>query len=96
MIAFGPFTTIQLAHEITAGQTLIGGPADDNGAIVMLIAGVLVFLVAVTIVKGVLGLMARLAEMAVAVGGTIMVAGLLGAAGLALFLLNVVGMGPLN
>lgn len=68
----------------------------DGESLVMMIGAVLIFLVAITVVKGVLGVMARLAEVAIAIGGTVMVIGLVGFAGVAVYLLSMVGLGPLQ
>lgn len=95
IVMIASLSTLFVQHQLGSAP----GPeisVQDGESLVMTIGAVLIFLVAITVVKGVLGVMARLAEVAIAIGGTVMVIGLVGFAGLAVFLLSMVGLGPLQ
>lgn len=89
------FTSILVSQRLSS-QPVPDVPIENGSALIMLVAGFLLFLVAITVVKGVLGVMARLAEVAIAIGGTVMVVGLVGFGSVALYLLSVAGLGPLQ
>jgi uncharacterized membrane-anchored protein len=94
IIMIASFTSLIVSQHLSDAPSAIDVAARDGSSLVMIVGAVLFFLLAVTVVKGVIGVMARVAEVAIAIGGTVMVVGLLGFGGVALYLMNMVGFGP--
>jgi hypothetical protein len=65
----------------------------DRGTL-LTFAAVVILVIAVAMAAGVVGVLARLAQIAIAIGGTVMVLGLLGFVGIGAYLMSILNMGP--
>ena len=83
-----------LRHKRMSGSAAIPAVPSDAQSLIMLVAAIVALVVGMAVVKGILGVVTRLVEIAIAIGGTVMVLGLLGFVGVGAYLMSVLKVGP--